>query len=281
MNINIIKPKHPELKNYVQYFLFFENGSKNNVTYTTFPNNNLCLAIYKNNRVEYKNGGDSNTCNISNGEKSFVSRLYGLHKTPFRVNVRSSLDQISILFRPAALRLFTEESYRNLMSDDDVFNNVFHSKRSGFLEKLFEEENGFLRANLLETFLLERLEKAVTASKINRAFQVISSNDAEQLSVERITKIIGVDESTLYRMFASRLGQNPKSYLKTVRFRKALNEVIKNKRTNLTDIAHTNNFFDQSHFIRDFKTFTGYTPKQLNEAVSIAQNELVWVTQKS
>lgn len=82
-------------------------------------------------------------------------------------------------------------------------------------------------------------------------------------------------------MFASRLGQNPKSYLKTVRFRKALNEVVENKRTNFTGIAYTNNFFDQSHFIRDFKTFTGYTPKQLNEAVSIAQNELVWVTQKS
>lgn len=281
MNINIIKPKNSVLKNYVQYFLFFENGSKNNVTYTTFPNNNLCLAIYKNNRVEYKNNGDSNTCDISAGKKSFVSRLYGLHKTPFRVNVRSSLDQISILFRPAALRLFTEESHRNLMSDDYVFNNIFHSKRSGFLEKLFEEQNPFQRANLLETFLLERLAKAATATKINRAFQVISLNDAEQLSVERITKIIGVDESTLYRMFASRLGQNPKSYLKTVRFRKALNEVVKNKRTNLTDIAHTNNFFDQSHFIKDFKTFTGYTPKQLSEAVSIAQNELIWVTRKS
>lgn len=189
MNIDIIKPKNPVLKNYVQYFLLFENSSKNNVTYTTFPNNNLCLAIYKNNRVEYRNGGDSNTCNISDGKKFFVSRLYGLHKTPFRVNVRSSLDQISILFRPAALRLFSEESHGNLMSDDDVFNNVFHSKRSGFLEKLFEEGNPLRRANLLEAFLLERLAKAATATKINRAFQVISSNDAEQLSVERITKI--------------------------------------------------------------------------------------------
>jgi AraC-like DNA-binding protein len=35
----------------------------------------------------------------------------------------------------------------------------------------------------------------------------------------------------------------------------------------LTDVAYALNFHDQSHFIREIKTFTGVTPKNLSQKV--------------
>ena len=281
MNIEIITPKNLLLRNFVQYFLFFRKQSEGDVSYTTFPNNNLCLAVYKNNKVEYKNSDNSNICNISHGNKAFASRLYGFHKNPFQVNVESSLDQISILFQPAALRYFTKESFKDLMSADDIFSNIFRLKQHDFLEKLFEENNSERRAETLENFLLKNLNNENTYSKIRKLIYLISTTDLEELSVERITRKLGINESTLYRVFSDNIGQSPKSYLKTIRFRKALSQMVKGKRMNLSDVAYSHNFFDQSHFIKEFKAFTGYTPKKLNTVTSVAQKELVWIYKKN
>ena len=39
----------------------------------------------------------------------------------------------------------------------------------------------------------------------------------------------------------------------------------------LTDVAHSLNFYDQSHFIRDIKAFSGITPKSLFQALNEIQ----------
>lgn len=51
MKTEIIKPKHPALKNIIQYFIIFNSDKSQNISYTTFPNTNLCLAIYKQNNI--------------------------------------------------------------------------------------------------------------------------------------------------------------------------------------------------------------------------------------
>lgn len=54
-------------------------------------------------------------------------------------------------------------------------------------------------------------------------------------------------------------GFNPKLYSRIIRFE----SVIKNHSNarNLTDLSYLNNYYDQAHFIHDFKSFTGFSPK--------------------
>lgn len=277
MNTHIIAPKHPLLKKHIQYFLFFRQDTKVASSYVTFPNNNLCLAIYKNNSVEYQSKDGVNNCNISNGQNSFTSRLYGFHNLPFKVQVQSALDQVCILFSPAALRLFTKETYKDLLSTDDVFNAIFQ-KIPNFLAVLFGTEDFVERAALLETLLLKNLNIENIPSTMNEALQLISAvaQNKALLPVAGLAKALHLNESTLYRLFSTHLGQNPKAYLKTLRFRHTLNELM-SKPKPLTQVAYSNHYFDQAHFIKDFKTFTGCTPKELTEHVSVKERNLVWL----
>lgn len=277
MNTSIIVPSHPLLKKYVQYFLFFKRDLKEATSYITFPNNNLCLAIYKSNQVEYEHKEGINECRISYGRSSFTSRLYGFHNNPFRAHVQSPLDQVCILFNPSALRLFTSETYKDLLSTDDVFNSIFPSKQSYFLEMLFDQEDFMQRAGLLEQMLLQHLNKDRLPAKMHEALHLMTTTGKNKpLPIESIAKTLNINESTLYRLFSNHLGQNPKNYLKTIRFRRTLDELMKGQK-NLTQVAYSNHYFDQAHFIKDFKTFTGCTPKELNEHVSIKDKSLVWL----
>ncbi|MCZ4243582.1 helix-turn-helix domain-containing protein [Pedobacter punctiformis] len=276
----IIKPQNEILKKYVQYFLFFEKTDNRILNYTTFPNNNICLAIYKQNEVNYRNQSDVNNCIITKGSRNFISRIYGFHKTPFRVDINSCLDQICIIFYPSALKVFTAASYKDLISSDTIFNEIFSTNNSYSLEQLFDLNDFEKRAAYLENVLLKNLKDESIPAKLKEALYIIAENSSNiNLSIETLTKKLEISDSTLFRLFDNHLGQNPKSYIKTLRFRKALNEIL-NRRNSFTEIAYLNQYYDQAHFINDFKTFSGHSPKNLTGQISVQQNDLAWIFNK-
>lgn len=272
MNSVIIKPKNEILKKYVQYFLFFEKDDHDFLTYTTFPNSNLCLAIYKENKISYDN--TNNLCEVKAGN-DFTSRVYGFHKKPFQVNIDSSLDQICIIFQPSALRTFTKESYDELMFCDSVFDEIFSSEKYT-LERIFEITDFSKRAEELEILLLKKLNNS-TSEKMKEAVMLINQNNI--ISINELSKNLNISEATLFRLFKNNLGQNPKSYLKTLRFRNVLNDLSQSNNS-LTTVAYQNQFYDQAHFIKDFKMFSGFSPKKLAEKISVNQKDLTWIYNK-
>jgi AraC-like DNA-binding protein len=64
------------------------------------------------------------------------------------------------------------------------------------------------------------------------------------------------------RVFAAKIGATPKQYLKVVRLQQALQLKSIDRNRNLTQLAYDCGYYDQSHFINEFKQQTGYTPKQ-------------------
>ncbi|WP_343534593.1 helix-turn-helix domain-containing protein [Pedobacter sp.] len=271
----IIKPRTEILRKYIQYFLFFKKTDSDFLNYTTFPNNNLCLAIYKENHVEYIDS--NNSCIINQGNTNFTSRFYGFHKMSFNVNINSRLDQICIVFHPSALRAFTCEKYNDLMVSNNVL-DIFSGADSSVLEKIFEENSFSKRAELIEHILLSNLRFEIPY-KLKEALVYISKYNSVNMTVEVLAKMLEISIPTLYRLFMNNLGQSPKAYLKTIRFRNVLNEILHEPHS-LTKIAYKNQYYDQAHLIHDFKLFSGYSPKQLFDKISIQQNDLTWIYNK-
>lgn len=271
----IIKPKNEILQRYIQYFLFFKKDGDQPLKYTTFPNTNLCLSIYKENSIDYEKKPDSNQCLIDQGTKGFVSRLYGFHNKPFEVEINAPLDQICILFNPSSLRAFTKESYNSLLSSDSVFQEIFGLRSNHIIDSMFAVDNQTRRAEILENVLLQHINNEVSP-KFQEAISLISNATVNSMCIGTLKNRLKISEATLFRLFTNHLGQSPKSYLRTIRFRNALNDITTSKRS-LTDITYSHDFFDQAHFIKDFKTFSGNTPKQLIKRVSIHQDNLAWI----
>ena len=115
---------------------------------------------------------------------------------------------------------------------------------------------------LVEEFLLKRL--SVSGKKLNW-LPVMNSlitelkQDVLIDNIENIASRYGLTSRYLQKLFLQYTGLTPKLYHKINRFQKSL-VLVSKRNLSLTSIAHECGYFDQSHFIRDFKSFTGLLP---------------------
>ena len=73
---------------------------------------------------------------------------------------------------------------------------------------------------------------------------------------------IGYSQKHFSDLFRKSVGVTPKAYLKIMRFQKALRTIDAAGDIDWATVAAECGFYDQSHFINDFKHFSGFTPEQ-------------------
>ena len=274
MKTNIVPVKNLVLKEYIQYFIFFNHDAATDFTYSTFPNTNLCLTVYRQNNVVYTNNQHENKCLIYPGKTTFSSRLLGFHNQLFNVEVKSQLDQFCILFHPGGLKAFTRVPYKVLAEENDVFGIVFKDKY--ILEHVYDTVDPATKALLLETFLLKQLISPDVDSRVGMAMRNIYTKKGN-ITINELSDTLMVNASTLYRRFTADIGQSPKDFIQTVRFRYVLSNMLTGQYRNLSELTYLSNFYDQSHFIKDFKKRSGNIPQAIHKCIRIEQNELAWI----
>lgn len=86
-----------------------------------------------------------------------------------------------------------------------------------------------------------------------------------QTTVTELSSITCLCKKQFERLFHSLVGMNPKEYARIVRFQKALAQMQHQtgKEISQAQIAYASGYSDQSHFIREFKKLSGYTPMSL------------------
>jgi AraC-like DNA-binding protein len=82
------------------------------------------------------------------------------------------------------------------------------------------------------------------------------------VSIKDISKKTGYSQKHFINVFKRHVGLTPKEFMKVIRFQKAITEVEKKKGFNWANVAYECGYYDQSHFIADFRTFSGFTPQQ-------------------
>ncbi|MCT2563989.1 helix-turn-helix domain-containing protein [Chryseobacterium herbae] len=141
------------------------------------------------------------------------------------------------------------------------------------LDQLFGENGSELEKNMLtsktteekiqivEEFLLRKLD-ANAIDKIVRSTidTIITANG--QISIGELSKQTNINRRQLERKFSSAIGLSPKQLSKTIRLQTTLKLLLNKEFTTLTALAHESEYYDQAHFIKDFKEFTGLTPKE-------------------
>ena len=84
----------------------------------------------------------------------------------------------------------------------------------------------------------------------------------EASSIGKISDKVGFSHKHFIKIFKEHVGLTPKEFLKIIRFQKAIEEVDRGKHKSWSAVAFDCGYYDQSHFIADFKNFSGFTPNQ-------------------
>lgn len=101
--------------------------------------------------------------------------------------------------------------------------------------------------------------------QINRVQKLVCLTSGYDLTVKRLSSEICLSDRHLRRFSYEWLGMCTEEFIHYNRYLKSLHLLHSSKQT-LTAIALEAGYYDQSHFIREFKSYTEFTPRQYKEA---------------
>jgi AraC-like DNA-binding protein len=243
------------LKQYVRYYYVFRSDSGIAFGDTVFPCGDMEMIF---------NLGEGTW--ESAVENKFLKtpqiELWGQITQPLQVKSSGKHTMFGIRFRTHAAGYFLNDEigkFNNLVSDAaDIIGQpikVLHAR-------LLEAKEHSARIELVERFLLKRLSVNQKRSyQIDRVAGILTTINStlRENNINEIASTHNMTSRNLNKLLTRYTGLSPKLVNKINRFQQSLRLIAKNDQT-LTGIAYDCGYFDQSHFIRDFKSFTGITP---------------------
>ena len=138
---------------------------------------------------------------------------------------------------------------------------VFGHSPETICEMLLERKTFLEKQELMESIICKTDLSTMSQDRVYEAATMLIDSGGGRIQVSELAGALGIKERTLERKFAACLGISPKKFICLVRFQNVVEKLKSGHTTGkLTDMAYEFGFTDQSHFIRDFKSFSGVTP---------------------
>lgn len=237
------------LKSYIKYFVVSENAVENE--YKVLPSAGLVIGF------QYKGKLTSIHNNIEN--KLHSAGITGITDSYKIFKNSADIGTILVYFTEIGFTHFASNPAHELfnlsLSLDDIFdkNNITEVE-----EKLANASSDKQRIKIVEQFLLTQLKDIETDKLIVEAIKLIYQSNGN-MRIKELNEKLCISQSPFEKRFRKVVGTSAKKFASIVRFNTVLHNLSETK--SLTQICFENNFFDQAHFIKDFKHFTGDTPE--------------------
>jgi AraC-like DNA-binding protein len=197
--------------------------------------------------------------------------LYGPGSEPGVMNYkRGSRTTTQVIFKPHALQTLLGI---NASALTDGWADLHEFSAEDLEVQLIEARNEQERMTLLTSFLLAKFKQAKTRDTlVEESLRFIHTNIGS-IHIKYMLDYLNISERQFERRFTQAVGLSPHLYIRVKRFNEAIRLIKTRQFERLTDVAYALNFYDQSHFIRDIKAFSGITPKSLSQKVDDFHND--------
>ncbi|MBL7744599.1 MAG: helix-turn-helix transcriptional regulator [Chitinophagaceae bacterium] len=168
---------------------------------------------------------------------------------------------VSARFHPEGLSPFLKIPVSALENKAVSMGDLFGGKGHDLEKEILSATGNLQRIKIIEQFLLSLLADPGTADTITKNCVDAIFRSQGQIAVADLAGKMNINRRNIERKFAATVGMSPKQLSKAVRLQAALKMLQENNFSSLTSLAYDNGYYDQAHFIKDFKEFTGLSPK--------------------
>jgi AraC-like DNA-binding protein len=190
-----------------------------------------------------------------------TSHIYGQTTEPSVLSHKKGpFTMTQVILRPHALRtLFGMNACE--LTDGLVELNEFSTEDLNV--QLIEAKSEQQHMSLLTNFLLTRLKQERTRDRLVEESLNLIHKNIGSMSIKYLLEHLLISERQFEKRFSRTVGLSPQFYIRVKRFNAAIRLMKTGQFEKLTDVAQALCFYDHSHFIRDFKAFSGMTPTRL------------------
>lgn len=260
-------PRFP-LNEFVEVFVYFKGVQHEHNVDRFLPNGDteILIDLYDRPQFIYDNQSlkEIQACN-----RVWAS---GLRTEPITIPSGNDSEMVVISFKKGRAAPFfpfpMHEITDSVVDADLIWGSALGSLREQLIATAAPED----KFRIVEDFLLNEFRSTLAVDKcvLFAVEQMRSSPD--DLNIAVMNNRIGYSQKHFIDMFKRAVGITPKAYLKIMRFQKAVQTIDSSDDHDWGQIALECGFYDQSHFINDFKHFSGFTPEQFSAISTNYQN---------
>jgi AraC-like DNA-binding protein len=187
--------------------------------------------------------------------------IVGFQKKTIPISVNGTVKVV-------AARMFAWGALALLQEEISALTDTVTAAGTGFdivaqrLEQQVKQGRYEEASATLQDFLLQ---KALTRTYDLRLVQTAAkllNHTKGQCRIEELADYCHTSVRQLERRFQRAIGASPKRFARTLRFEQAQRRLMFEPDSDLTRLAHDCGYFDQAHFIKEFRAFTGNTPSE-------------------
>lgn len=181
---------------------------------------------------------------------------------PLEIKPTGDTGIFSVRFQPDGFLPFATIPIKKMENKAVPLKELFGQDGQEIEQQILAAVTASERIKRIETFLLNRLTDKDTIDRIVKQTveTILTANG--QLKVDALSKQTNINRRQLERKFSSVIGLSPKQLSRTIRLQATLKMLLGKRSASLTALAYENEYYDQAHFIKDFKDLTGFTPKE-------------------
>ena len=132
------------------------------------------------------------------------------------------------------------------------------------VHKYFLNENGFSQRcrifqRIFEDYLNDSGERN-SNSQVPTIYAMVSKTNGD-IRIDELSRHLGYSQRYMSKMIKAGFGMSPKTLCKYIKFQKSLEYLGYRSDMDITEVSNALGYYDQSHFVKYFKEFTGVTPR--------------------
>lgn len=173
----------------------------------------------------------------------------------------SVTKSVLVVFREMGLAAFARVPAHELFDLSVSLEHMFSPQAiSDTQERLAEAADDRERLAVVERFLLDELRPVDADPLVSGALAAIYSSGGN-VRIKELARDLHISQSPLEKRFRRYVGASPKKFAGIVRLRKMI-AALEHGRGHLDAMDYLDDYYDQAHFIKDFKRFTSFTPEE-------------------
>lgn len=237
------------LKPYIQSFVIDEK--KREEAYTVIPGTGVVIGFQYKGKLSYLD--DQKKIALSSAGVTGLLDSYRQFKND------ANTGTILVFFKEGgAAPFFRQPLYELFRESVSLDNFMLRSELLLLEERLCEASTGPAKINVVEEFLISRMRPQENDPLIMAALSLIHKNKGD-IRISELARQLHTSQSPLEKRFRKIVGASPKKFASIVRIKNTIARYTPGQ--SLTSLGYEAGYYDQAHFIKEFKTFTGQTPE--------------------
>jgi len=202
------------------------------------------------------------------------TRVYGIERGKSQSRIEGKGQVFGIKFRPGAFYPFFKAPLTQLTDRSLPVGEVFGMDDKPLENTVLSLDDDDAMIKRVEAFLRDHLpERDENITLINQMVDCIA-DDRHILKVDDIVALMGIQKRTLERLFSQYVGVSPKWVIQRYRLHEAAQQLAEHPVSDCSQVALALGYFDQAHFIKDFKAVIGVTPAEYARGTSSPPSQL-------